>query len=190
MRRMIFIFSGPSGAGKTTLIKHVLQTFDREVGVSISCTTRPPRGHELDGVDYHFIPPAQFATLVQNGAFLEHTECYGNRYGTLKSSVDDLLQIKLACIMDVEYQGASEILSDRCVSWATKIGILVLPPSIATLKRRLMNRKSETEESLNRRITGSFDVGKVAAYDYILVNNEIDRSRSQICQIVEKHLSS
>jgi guanylate kinase len=190
MKKIIFVFSGPSGVGKTTLIKHILKTFPNEIGISISCTTRSPRGYESDGVDYHFVSSKEFTTLIQDGKFLEYTECYGNRYGTLKSSIDELLQSKRACIMDVEYRGANEILSGQLVPWVTKIGILVLPPSIATLKKRLLNRKSETIESLNRRITESFDIGKIAAYDYILVNNEINYSKNEIRRIVENCLLS
>jgi guanylate kinase len=185
MKKAIFIISGPSGSGKTTLIKHVLHTFPDEIGISISCTTRPQRIHELDGIDYHFIPQERFITLIKNDEFLEYTECYGNRYGTLKSSVNNLLQNKRICIMDVEYSGAGKILSQQFAPTITKIGILILPPSISALKNRLLNRKSETITSLNRRVTESFDIGKIARYDHILINDQINRSKNEICQIVK-----
>jgi guanylate kinase len=187
-KKMIFVFSGPSGAGKTTLIRHILQTFSDEIGESISCTTRQPRGGELDGISYHFISPERFNTLVENGEFLEYTECYGNRYGTLKSSIDDLLKHKMACIMDVEYMGAHSILSEPFPPNISRIGILVLPPSIAALKNRLLNRKSETVESLNRRMQGSFDPEIVANYDHIFINNEMNRSKNEIHRIVKNYL--
>ncbi|MDR1289518.1 MAG: guanylate kinase [Holosporales bacterium] len=187
-KKMIFVFSGPSGAGKTTLIRHILQTFSDEIGESISCTTRQPRGGELDGISYHFISPERFNTFVENGEFLEYTECYGNRYGTLKSSIDDLLKHKMACIMDVEYIGAHSILSGPFPPNTSRIGILVLPPSIAALKNRLLNRKSETEESLNRRIQGSFDPEIVADYHHILINEEIKRSKESIIRLIENSL--
>jgi guanylate kinase len=187
-KKSILVFSGPSGAGKSTLIKYVLQTFDQEFGVSISCTTRPRRASEINGVDYHFVSHEQFRSLVQDDQFLEYTECYGNLYGTLKSSILDLWQTKTGCIMDIEYVGARKILEGNFVLEVNKAGILVLPPSIQELKKRLISRKSETDETIDLRILQSFNCPTIAKYDHVIINNEINYTKKEISKIVSLYI--
>ncbi|MDR1234142.1 MAG: guanylate kinase [Holosporales bacterium] len=193
MKKFIFVFSGPSGAGKTTLIKHVLKTFNGDVDISVSCTTRAARIGETDAVDYHFITKNKFEKFIGDGQFLEYTDCYGNQYGTLKSTVLDLLTHNKACILDVDYRGAKAVLhgdlSDADGSFKIqKIGILVLPPSIEALKQRLLNRRSETKESLNKRISESFNGESIAKYDHVIINDDISRSKKEVQNIVKLYL--
>ncbi|MDR1476492.1 MAG: guanylate kinase [Holosporales bacterium] len=186
--KTLLVFSGPSGAGKTTLIRYVLHMFKDQIGITISCTTRSSRDREVDGIDYHFITQEKFSTLVKKEEFLEHTECYGNRYGTLKRSVNELLQDKGVCIMDVDYIGAASILSGNFEPQLKKVGVLILPPSISSLKKRLIGRKSEAPESLETRLKKSFDSPKIATYDHILINDTLENSKAIILQIVKPYL--
>ena len=182
MRKLILVFSGPSGAGKSTLINYLLQNFDC-AGLTVSHTTRAPREGETDGINYHFVTKEKFLNMVANDEFVEHVECFGNYYGTSKKAIDDVLKCKDICVLDLEYKGAYAILNDekfisRCV------GILVLPPSYNVLKRRLLERNSETPESLDRRLNDSFKVKKIAKYQFVLVNKEIEDSKRKIIGIV------
>ncbi len=180
--KTVIVFSGPSGSGKSTLIKHILSKFGDNVGMTVSCTTRKARAGEINGVDYHFLTSDEFQKNLVDGAFIEHVECYGNRYGTLKSSVDDVLRTKKICILDVDFKGAYKVLMTNLLQYAC-VGILVLPPSLAALKQRLIDRNSETEESLNIRINDSFNIGSIANYHHVIVNNELENSKKAITDI-------
>ncbi|MDR0640782.1 MAG: guanylate kinase [Holosporales bacterium] len=189
-KRFVFVFSGPSGAGKTTLIKHVLKTFGDDVDISVSCTTRNPRSGETDAIDYYFISRSKFGKFVDEGQFLEFTDCYGNQYGTLKSTVLGILANRKACILDVDYKGAKAILNEEV--WNVegdleihKIGILVLPPSIEVLRKRLLGRKSETKESLDKRISESFNGESIAKYEHVIINDDMSRAKKEVQNIIK-----
>ncbi|MDR1332813.1 MAG: guanylate kinase [Holosporales bacterium] len=179
------VFSGPSGSGKSTLIKYVLQTFESVVGTTVSCTTRQRRHSETDGIDYHFIANDEFDALVERGEFLEYTECYGNRYGTLKSAVHDVLRDKDLCVIDMDFNGACRILTENAVNEYACQGVLVLPPSLKTLENRLRLRKTETSESIKRRIDESFNAPRIARYEYVIVNNHLESALAEVREIVE-----
>ncbi|MDR1609412.1 MAG: guanylate kinase [Holosporales bacterium] len=177
------IFSGPSGSGKSTLIKFVLRTF-RSACATVSCTTRLRRDSEVDGLDYHFISHSEFDELVASGEFLEHTECYGNRYGTLRSAVYDVLADHDLCIIDLDYNGAHRVLAHNIIPEYECVGILVLPPSLGALESRLHFRNSETPESIKRRIDESFNVPKIAGYQHVIINDDADAAFGDITSII------
>ena len=185
MKKKVFVISGPSGAGKSTLINYILENF-KNSGLAVSCTTRKPRDGEINSVDYHFINHSDFEGLIKNNEFIEHVECYGNRYGTLKSEILNVLKHKDICILDLEFNGAHNILSKNTVT-SDCSGILILPPSLKTLKNRLINRKSETEESLNKRISEAFDFENIANYQYVIINKDINDAKSEIFKIFSEY---
>lgn len=182
MKKLILVFSGPSGAGKSTLINYLLKEFN-DARLTVSHTTRKPRDGETEGISYNFVTKEQFLRMVENDEFVEHVECFGNYYGTSKKAINDVLKRKDICVLDLEYEGAYAILNDanfknRCV------GILVLPPSYNALKRRLVERNSETPESLDKRLNDSFKVKKIAQYQFVLINKEIEHSKRKIIDLV------
>ena len=182
MKKFILVFSGPSGAGKSTLINYLLQEF-KEAGLTVSHTTRKPRDEETNGISYHFVTKEKFLEMVENNEFVEYVECFGNYYGTSKKAIDDVLQHKDICILDLEYEGAYAILNDerfreRC------FGILVLPPSYNVLKQRLMERNSETPESLDKRLHDSFKIKRIAKYQFVLINKELEDSNRKLIDLV------
>ena len=181
MKKFILVFSGPSGAGKSTLINYLLDEFDC-AGLTVSHTTRKPRAGETDGRSYHFVTKEKFLKMLENDEFVEHIECFGNYYGTSKKAINDIFQHKDICVLDLEYEGAYAILHDE--NFKNKcVGILVLPPSFNVLKRRLIERHSETAESLDKRLNDSFKVNKIAKYQFVLINNEIEHSKRKIIDI-------
>jgi guanylate kinase len=180
---VVFVLSGPSGSGKTTLVRSVLKRFGHKVGLSVSCTTRFPRCGESDSVDYHFISRGKFESLVGAGEFIEHVECCGNLYGTLKRSVYAVLQEKHGCILDIEYEGAYNVLHEGCLP-VRSIGVLILPPSIRCLRERLVRRGSETTESLDVRLSAAFSPSRVPRYDHVIVNKDVDAAANELCLVI------
>jgi guanylate kinase len=150
----------------------------------VSCTTRQRRVSEIDGVDYRFITRDRFDELVANGEFLERTECYGNRYGTLKSAVYDVFTNNNLCIIDLDFRGAYKALSMDIIPEYECIGILVLPPSLRALENRLALRNSETAESIKRRLEESFSVREVADYKHVIINDNVDVASARIKTII------
>lgn len=184
---VVFVFSGPSGVGKTTLVQNVLKELGSQIGISVSCTTRQPRTGEVDSVDYHFVSRDEFMKLIDNGEFVEHVQCYGNMYGTLRKSVHDILQVKSGCILDIEYDGAYNVLHNDFLK-VKAVGILVIPPSIRRLRERLINRGSETEESLEVRWSSAFNPPKISRYDHVIINKRIDESTDELCSIIKNYI--
>lgn len=178
MSKTILVFSGPSGAGKSTLIKHLLSNL-KSADLTVSYTTRLPREGEKDGVDYHFITHDEFEKLVKQDKFIEHVNCYGNRYGTLKKSVNDVLRKNEFCVLDLDFEGAYNVLSNNIFEFKC-FGILILPPSLKTLKHRLQNRNSETIESLNLRLNSSFLPKQIAKYDFVIINKDLKEAKSEL----------
>ena len=179
---LLLILSSPSGAGKTTLTRKLLERFP-ELRFSVSHTTRAPRANETDGKDYHFVDRAAFEALVAKGAFLEWAEVHGNLYGTSLAEIERARQAP-GCggmIFDIDYQGARQMRAKR----ADIIGVFVLPPSMAELERRLRGRRSETEESIARRFEAAQrEIEHYALFDYVVVNDDIERAFDQLRSIV------
>lgn len=170
-RGMLIVFSGPSGVGKDTVLHRFLE---REPGceLSVSATTRPPRPGERDGVDYHYITRERFEGMIAAGEMLEWAEYSGNLYGTPLAPVEERLDGGINVILEIEVQGAEKIRRDR----RDAMFIFVMPPSWECLRARLENRGTETAEMLERRLRAAHDeIQGAARYDYVIVNDDIDR---------------
>jgi guanylate kinase len=185
MKKITFVFSGPSGSGKTTIIQYLLGKFST-AGATVSCTTRQIRSGEKDGVNYHFISNKEFERLISNDEFMEYVECYGYKYGTLRNSVMNVLQTKKFCILDLEFSGAAKLLSEKYSNFEC-IGVLILPPSISKLKARLLSRRSETNESLQRRLLESFAVNRIANYQHVVVNCDLQSAKTEVENILQMY---
>jgi guanylate kinase len=179
---LLLILSSPSGAGKTTLTKMLLERFP-EMRFSVSHTTRAPREREVDGRDYHFVDRARFEKLVASGAFLEWAEVHGNLYGTSVAEIERA-RATARCggmIFDIDYQGARQMRAKR----AEFVGIFILPPSMQELEKRLRGRRSETEEAIARRFRAAQEeIEHYAIFDYLVVNDDIERAFDQLRSIV------
>ena len=178
---VLLILSSPSGAGKTTLTRKLLAQHP-ELRFSVSHTTRAPRPNEVDGRDYHFVDRAKFQTLVAQGAFLEWAEVHGNLYGTSVAEIDRA-RAEAGCsgmIFDIDYQGARQIR----VKKPDVVSVFILPPSMAELERRLRGRASDSEEAVLRRFeTARLEIEHYALFDYLVVNDELQRAYDELRSI-------
>lgn len=169
------IFSAPSGSGKTTIVKHLLAN-NPTLGFSISASTRDRRGRtEQDGKDYYFLSPDDFKRKIINNDFIEWEEVYaGNYYGTLKSEIERIWKMKKDVIFDVDVKGGLNL---KKYFGDNALAIFVKVPSVETLKERLKNRGTETEETLSRRLfKANFEMGFADKFDKIIVNDNLDRA--------------
>ncbi len=179
---LLLVLSAPSGAGKTTLARRFVGETPDAV-FSVSATTRAPRGAERDGVDYHFVEPERFAALVDEGAFAEWAEVHGQRYGTLRSTVEENLRAGQVAVFDIDVQGGAQI-KERWTREA--VAVFVLPPTMEELERRLRVRSTDPEEAILRRLAAArseIERG-VRAYDYLIVNDDLDRASEQLHAVV------
>jgi guanylate kinase len=179
---LLLILSSPSGAGKTTLTRMLLDRHP-ELRFSVSHTTRPPRANEVDGRDYHFVDRTRFLSLVAEQAFLEWAEVHGNLYGTSKAEIDRA-RATTGCagmVFDIDYQGARQIRAK--VSDA--VAAFIVPPSMPELERRLRGRASEEEDAVQRRFAvARREIEHYALFDYVVVNEAIDRAFDELRSIV------
>lgn len=178
---MLFILSSPSGCGKTTLCRALLEKF-KDLEESISVTTRNMRQGEKNGIDYYFVTKDDYQNMLNNGEFLENAEFCGNLYGTLKSEVTRISNAnKNAVLFDIEWKGASQIKNNKNFDIVT---VFILPPSIKHLKNRLLSRNSDSIEIINQRLnTAKNDISHANEYDYIIINDDLDRAKEEICSI-------
>ncbi len=179
---VLLILSSPSGAGKTTLTRRLQAAFP-ELAFSVSHTTRPPRANEKDGTDYHFVDRPAFERLVAEDAFMEWAEVHGNLYGTSIAEVDRARKTA-GCggiIFDIDYQGARQIRAKV----ADVVGVFILPPSMDELLRRLRGRRSDSEEVVQRRFqVAKREIEHYALFDYVIVNDDVDRAADTLRAIV------
>ena len=169
-RGVLLVVSGPSGAGKGTICKALLEKH-KEIYLSVSATTRSPRKGEVEGVNYYFTTKEEFVKRVEEGDFLEHAEVYGNYYGTPKSSVEKMLEQGKDVILEIDIQGALKV-KENCEEG---IFIFILPPSMEELKQRIIKRGSETPESLMTRFKSAYkEINYISKYNYAVVNDEVD----------------
>lgn len=165
----LFVVSAPSGTGKTTLVDRLCSEFDCVVR-SVSCTSRPMRPGEREGVDYHFVTRKEFDTREKGGEFLESATVYEDKYGTLKETVDALLSEGKHVVLVIDTQGAARVQNKREV-----IRIFIAPPSLEELKERLLKRNTESREHLEERLSwAQKEIEKGKSYDYFIVNDDID----------------
>ncbi|CCJ34178.1 guanylate kinase [Caloramator australicus] len=178
---LLIVISGPSGAGKGTICKALLQK-NKDLKISVSCTTRSPREGEREGINYYFVSKEKFEDMIEKNEFLEYATVYGNYYGTPRKYVEEELKKGNDVILEIDIQGALMV-KER---YPEGVFIFILPPSMEELKNRIIKRGSETEDSLNTRFTAAFEEIKyMSKYDYAVVNDYVDEAVKKIeCIIV------
>lgn len=175
------ILSSPSGGGKTTIARMLLQRRE-DVGYSISCTTRAPRNGEEHGRDYHFLSVPEFHERRGRGEFAESAEVHGNMYGTLKAEVERVFGVGLHVVMDIDIQGARQFVA----AYPESVLVFLLPPSAEVLLGRLTGRNTESREAVHKRLTGARDeLAAVGSYQYVVVNDDLERAYTQVASIVD-----
>jgi guanylate kinase len=180
-RGLMLVLSSPSGAGKTTISRRMLER-DPALTMSVSVTTRPQRPGEVPGVDYHFIDADSFQAMVERRELLEWARVFGNFYGTPRAPVEAALAAGRDVLFDIDWQGTQQL---REAARADLVSIFVLPPTIAALERRLRSRAQDSDEEVARRMAKAADeMSHWPEYDYILVNHEIEGSVAQVAAIL------
>ena len=180
--------SSPSGAGKTSISKKILQK-DNKISLSISCTTRPKRKGEINKKDYIFLSEEDFQKQIKNGDFLEFASVFGYRYGTLRQTVNRFFIKKRDVLFDIDWQGYQQLKQ----SGMEVVGIFILPPNKKELIRRLKNRGRDTTEEMKKRMSLAQDeISHFPEYDYVVVNNDLDSCVTKIQNIIiaERHKKS
>lgn len=182
-RGLLIILSSPSGAGKSTLARR-LRDWDPSISFSVSATTRPAREGEVDGSDYRFLDEADFKQMVSDGEMLEHAFVFGNFYGSPKGPVQEAIENGQDVLFDIDWQGAQQISKSALAPHV--LSIFLLPPSITELRRRLISRAQDSEEVVARRMDKSWDeISHWDAYDYVLVNDNLDETEARLRTIIE-----
>ena len=177
---LLLVVSGPSGAGKGTICKALLNKNDK-IKLSVSATTRKPRNGEAHGVNYFFIEKEEFTKMVENGEFLEHAQIYDNFYGTPKAAIIECLEKGQDVILEIEMQGARQIKE----VYPEGVFIFVLPPSLEELKSRIVGRGTETQEEIEKRFSCAFEeINQIVNYDYFIVNEDIEKSVNDVEAII------
>ena len=169
----LIIFSAPSGAGKSSLIKKLIELSESTIELSVSVTTREPRDGEVHGVDYFFISEQEFLKLEKQDSFLESANVHGFHYATLKSFVDEKTSSGISVILDIDVQGFKQVKQTS----QDNVSIFILPPSLEELEKRLFNRGSESAESIKKRLENAFiELRSAEIFDYVVVNDEFDNT--------------
>ncbi|MFL6824367.1 MAG: guanylate kinase [Xanthobacteraceae bacterium] len=180
-RGLMLVLSSPSGAGKTTLSRKLLET-DPGVELSVSVTTRKQRPGEIDGHDYHFIDAARFDAMVKGGELLEWAQVFGHRYGTPRAPVEAALANGHDVLFDIDWQGTQQL---REKADHDIVSIFVLPPSMADLERRLRRRAQDPDEVIRARMaTAADEMSHWAEYDYVVINTDVDRAFREVHTIL------
>ena len=180
---LLLVVSGPSGVGKGTVLRKLHSESDN-MYYSISATTRQPRFDELDGVHYLFITKEEFQNKIEKGQMLEYAEYCGNYYGTPGDIVEQKRNEGVDVLLEIESCGAMQVLS-KC---GDAISIFIMPPSMEELRSRLLNRGTESEEVVNRRLEkAEEEIKKADQYQYIVVNDDIETAKNKICEIINQH---
>ena len=178
----MFVLSSPSGAGKTTISRKLLEA-DEHLRMSVSVTTRPMREGEVDGRDYHFATRDQFDRMIANGDFLEWAEVFGNRYGTPKAQIEDGLEAGQDFLFDIDWQGTQQLrqsMPDHVVP------VFLLPPSLRELRQRLTARGTDSAEVIGSRMDRAKDeISHWDGYDFVVVNDDVESCFGKVRQILE-----
>jgi guanylate kinase len=176
----LFVVVAPSGAGKTSLLARLLKD-EPNIRLSISYTTRPPRPGEADGREYHFVDRATFERMIVAGEFLEHANVHGNLYGTSRKWIEGILRGEHDVLLEIDWQGARQVRE----MLPQMVGIFILPPSLAELRRRLQSRATDAPEVIERRLANAREeVSHVLEFEYIIVNEQFDAALADLKQVV------
>jgi guanylate kinase len=177
----LFVISAPSGAGKTSLVRRLLELRPNLV-VSVSHTTRKPRTHEVEGQDYHFVTAAQFHELAHQNAFLEHAQVFGNFYATGAAQVEQKLASGKDVLLEIDWQGARQVRKAMPAS----ISIFILPPSRLALEQRLRERQTDSAQTIARRLSeAAADMSHYKEFDYVVVNDHFEQAVQELLAILE-----
>ena len=181
-RGVLFVLSSPSGAGKSTIARKLLEAHP-ELGVSVSATTRPIRPGEVDGRDYHFVDLEQFRQMVSDGAFLEWAHVFGHRYGTPRGPVEAMLAEGRDVLFDIDWQGAQQLFQ---LAGGDVVRVFILPPSMAELHQRLIRRATDPADVIEARMQrAANEVSHWDGYDYVLVNDDVEQCSAEVRTILE-----
>ena len=180
-RGLLIVLSSPSGAGKTTISRMLMES-DSEVTMSVSATTRPKRPGETDDVDYHFVDDSEFDRMIRSGDFVEWAPVFGHRYGTPKNPVKDALRAGRDILFDIDWQGTQQL---QAAMGEDLVTIFILPPSMKELERRLRERGTDSQEVIDDRMSrAASEISHWPEYEYVLVNTDADRCLEQVRAIV------
>ena len=180
-RGLLVVLSSPSGAGKTTISRLLLDA-DRTIGMSVSATTRPMRPGEKDGRDYHFVDTAEFEAMIEAGEFAEYATVFDHRYGTPAKPVREAIEQGRDILFDIDWQGARQ-LQERM--GADLVTVFLLPPSMGELERRLVARSTDSDAVIAERMRrAAGEIEHWAEYDYVLVNDDMDRCLGEVRAVV------
>lgn len=179
----LFVISGPSGAGKGTLVEHALKRRS-DLALSISATTRHQRPHEIPGVHYHFMTEAEFDKLIDQDGFVEWANVHGNKYGTPVKEVEEKLESGHSLILEIDPQGAFQVLQKV----PDAVLIFITPPSVEELEARLRGRGTETESEVQTRLHNmEAEIKTSSLYDAVIVNDDIDRATTELLDIIARY---
>ena len=188
---LFIVMSAPSGCGKSTLIDMLLQEYS-DIVYSISCTTRPPRGDEEDGLDYHFLDKDRFEELIGENAFIEYASVHGNYYGTLKAPIEEVLAEGNSMILDIDVQGAAKVrehvraLPDSDPLKIGYVDIFVNPPSLEELRSRLEGRGTDSREVIERRLANAEgEMARAGEYMFRVVNDDLGTCYKRLCDLID-----
>jgi guanylate kinase len=185
----VFVITGPSGVGKGTLISRLRERVP-ELELSVSATTREPRAGEEDGRDYHFLDPAEFARLADEGAFLEHATFSGNRYGTLRGEIEDRLRAGHPVVLEIEVQGARQVRAAMAGDpGEDAVLIFIAPPDPAILRERLATRGTDSADAIERRLeTAKQELEAKVEFPHVVCNDNLDEAVTELEAIVRREL--
>ena len=184
---LLVVISAPSGGGKTTICKKLVERHPEAMKISVSATTRQPRPGEVDGVDYYFLSEPEFFERIRRGDFLEYEKVHGNYYGTLRSKVQELLCQGYTVLFDVDVNGALNIKRQ----FPDAVLIFIKPPSLEALKERLRARRTDDPEEIEKRLRRlPEEYAKSEKFDYIVVNNVLDETLQQIESIISRQMEA
>lgn len=191
VKPLFLVLSAPSGCGKSTLVDMLLQEYPDFV-YSISCTTRPPRGHEEDGIDYHFLSRERFEQLIAENAFIEYAKVHDNYYGTLKAPIEEVLAEGNSMILDIDVQGAAKVreyVRSLPNTDALKVGyadVFILPPSLEELRRRLEGRGTDAPAVIEKRLANAEgEMARAGEYMYRITNDDLGQAYKRFCDLID-----
>ena len=180
-QKKLIILTGPSGVGKGTVVKEILDK-DKNIWLSISATTRKPRKGEKDGENYYFLNQENFKEMIEQNLFLEWAEFAGNYYGTPLSSVNEKIKNGFTVLLEIEVEGAKQIKE----KFPNSLSIFLLPPNKAELERRIRNRGTEKEEAIKKRLSrANYEISASNEFDFALTNYDVDETAKRIIKLIE-----